>query len=312
MNARTTGLGMALALVLATAAGCDGLAAPATRRADPNNLDRVLAAASGGETIVLAPGQYGEVDFPRKVFRQPVSIDASQAQFTALIIRGVDGVAINGGAVVGDRMQTFAVLVDSSRHISFARMRLAGSRVGISVVRSQDVSIENNQFDGLRSDGVNVAGSQRVRIVGNACRNFNPIPASYDPGGKLLRDGDHPDCIQGWSIVGRPPTSDVTIIGNHAEGYMQGIFFGNPGQGGYDRMIVRNNVLNLSAFNGIAIVDARDSEVSNNVVRTIPGARMLNAPFRPVNTWIRVTGERTRVCGNQVDQPRFSTDRGRC
>ena len=312
MNPRSTGLYSALALVLAVASGCDGLAAPTTRRADPNNLDRVLAAANGGETIVLAPGQYGDIEFPRKEFRQPVKLDASQALFTSLTIRGVDGLTIKGGAVVGERMRTFAVIVDTSRHISFLGMRLSGSRVGIGVSRSQDIAIENNQFDGLRSDGINIAGSQRVRVVGNVCRNFNPIPASYDAMGKLVRDGDHPDCIQGWSVVGKPPTADVTITGNRGDGFMQGVFFGNPGQGGYDRVVVRNNNFNLSIFNGIVIAEARDSEVSNNVVRTIPGSRMANKPFHPITAWIKVYGQRNRVCGNYVDQPRFSSDRGPC
>ena len=304
---RTLGL---FTISVCAVAGCNGEAAE--RRITPDTLQEALLTAKGGEKFVLVSGQYGDITFPPRTFRPQITIDAAQAQFTGIVMRKVEGVAIEGGNVTGPRERMFAVLVDFSRNVAFRGMKISGSRIGISVSRSQGIAIERNRFDGVRSDGVNIAGSQRVNVIGNTCTNFDPILPVYDPAGKLMQDGDHPDCIQGWSIVGMPPTADVTVIGNSGRGFMQGVWFGNPGQGGYDRIIVRQNNFELAAFNAIVVLDARDSEISDNSVRNVPGARMLNYPFKPYVAWIRATGSRNVVCGNRIEQPRFSLDSGRC
>ena len=150
-------------------------------------------------------------------------------------------------------------------------------------------------------------------MEGNVCRNFNPTRGRYDSKGKLLKDGNHPDCIQGWSIRGRPPLADISISGNNAYGLMQGIFFGNPGQGGIDKIVVRDNKLDLAMFNGIVVMDAHGARVSHNIVRPIPGSRLFNYPFKQVTSWIKITaGQGNVVCGNVVDVPRFSDDLGPC
>ena len=312
MHAGARAASIGLAIVFAMITGCGGQAASPTRTATWVTLDTVLAGARGGDRIVLEPGNYGSVRFSKRVFRPPITVDASQAQFTEVIIRDSTGVHIDSGTVISPREQERGMIIDFSRDVSISGMRFSGPRIAISVSRSQDVAITRNVFDGVRSDGINVAGAQRVQLIGNECRNFNPIPAVYDRTGKIVRDGDHPDCIQGWSIRGSPPTTDVTIIGNTALGFMQGIFFGNAGQGGYDRIVVRDNRLQLSAFNGIFLQEARDSEVTNNMVRTLPGARMKQYPFRPVHTWIKVTGVRNRACGNRVDNVRLSDGTRSC
>jgi nitrous oxidase accessory protein NosD len=305
-----------LSLFVTTAslvAGESGAAASGVLRANPDTLQETLLRARGGSRIVLAPGQYGNLTFPRKTFAPALKIDASQAQFTGILMRGVDGVTIEGGTLVGPREQTAGFAVDSSRHIAIRGMRISGARVGIGVSRSQDILLEHNIFDGARSDGINLAGVQRVKVLYNECRNFDPIKAQYDANGKLVHDGDHPDCIQGWSIAGQPPTSDVTIIGNSGRGFMQGIWFGNSGQGGLDRMLVRDNRFELQAFNGIVLMEARDSEISGNTVSTIPGARMDNYPFKPIFTWVRAPrGERVLICGNTIQEPKYSDDKGPC
>jgi hypothetical protein len=168
------------------------------------------------------------------------------------------------------------------------------------MTRSTKIDVIGNKFDGVRSDGVNIAMSQRVRILGNACVNFRPIRPIYASDGRLLVDGDHPDCIQAWSRRGFAPTSDVTIEDNAAEGEMQGISFFDPGQGGYDRIVIRNNNLRLSYWNGIVALEARNSLVTDNIVATVSGARALNWPFQLIATWIRLTGVNNVVCDNDV------------
>ncbi len=278
----------------------------------PTNLARTLQNARGGETIVLTPGDYGTVTLPMRQFSPRLTIDASRARFSQIVMRRVEGVEIRGGNVVGPREQQFGIVVDYARDIRIAAMAIRGARIGVAISRSRQVDVVGNDFAGTRSDGVNVAGSQNILVERNRCVDFDPIEAVYSPDGKLITDGDHPDCVQGWSIKGMPPTADVTITDNIANGFMQGVWFGNPGQGGYDRIIVRNNQFALAAHNGIVLKEARDSIVQGNVVRTIKGARMHAYPFKPVTAWISLTGERNTVCDNKTDFPRFSMGMARC
>jgi hypothetical protein len=98
-----------------------------------------------------------------------------------------------------------------------------------------------NRFDGCRSDGLDIAQSQRVLVLANQAVNFQPKRKTYSADGKLLKDADHSDGFQFWSVKGSPPTADLTFIGNYAEGEIQGISGFNPGSGGYDRITMRWN-----------------------------------------------------------------------
>jgi len=280
----------------------------------PDNIHEVLDQARPGQRIVLNPGNYGALLIAHRDFKPRLEIDASKAVFKSLIIRQSSGINLNGGEIAGSPTDNGSgVLIDFAHDVTVSGMHIGGPRIGLTVSRSQGVDVLNNDFDGTRSDGVNIAMSQRVRIEGNLCHNFKPIHPIFDQLGKILHDGDHPDCIQGWSRAEYPPTADITIIGNTGEGlFMQGISFFDPGQGGYDRIIVRNNKMSIGLFNGVVLMEARNSEVTNNIVRTLPGARMLGFPFRPVTAWVKVTGSRNRVCGNTVDLPRFSDGTSRC
>ncbi len=281
--------------------------------ATPDTLAAVLQAVRGGQRVVLAPGTYGDVTLPRRTFAPALAIDATRARFTGLMIRNVGGVAIEGGTVEGPRERAATITVDFSHDIALRHMRTSGSVVGVSVSRSRAVLVADSVFDGMRSDGVNIAGSQDVRIERNVCRNFTPTLPIYDAAGKLVKDGNHPDCVQGWSIVGRPPNARIAVIGNSGRGWMQGVFFGNPGQGGIDGIVVQGNTFDLSLFNGIALTEARGARVTGNTVRTIPGARMLNYPFKPVTAWIKLIGGGDAiVCGNTVDAPKLSPEHGPC
>jgi len=291
-----------IAVALFGGAECSARSGPI----QPGGLDAAIASARPGDHLVLGRGQFGPLTISGRTFSPAITIDASAASIDGIVIRGSRGIAFTGGTVANDPAQNFVILVDFSKDIAFSGMRVSGGRIGMSISRSQDVKIQKNDFDGVRSDGVNVAMSQRVLIEGNLCHNFKPIMPVYDEKGKITRDGDHPDCVQGWSNPKYPPTADITIVGNKGVGYMQGVFFGNGGQGGFDRVTVRDNDFTLSLWNGIVLVEARDSVVSGNTVRTIPGAKMGGYPFRPIISWIKVGGERNRVCGNTVEQPRFS------
>jgi nitrous oxidase accessory protein NosD len=313
MPTATTLLRSLVAASATLAASYTGEANAKTVHVTPDTLQNALLSAVGGDRIVLAPGQYGNVTWARRTFKPAVTIDAAQAQFTYLSIRDVDGMILNGGTVIGPRTQTMAVSVKTSRHIILRGMHVSGARIGITLASGQDLVVEHNEFDGIRSDGINIAAVQRAKILYNDCRNFTPVRGVYDAQGKSLQEGDHPDCIQGWAVTGQPPPSDIEIIGNTAHGMMQGIFFGDGVRGGADRLVVRGNTLEVAMYHGILLDNARDSVITGNTVRAVPGARMLTYPFHPVTPWIRATNsQRTLICGNTIETPKASQDIGAC
>lgn len=279
------------------ASGDGGLATPAT-------LERRLAAAKGGATIRLAPGDYGAVVVPPRAWSPAIRIEAAGARFAGLTLTKVDGVTFNGGEIVGPGGRSYGILVRQSANVRIEGMRIGGAHRGIVLDRSSDVAVVGNRLEGLISDGINVALSRRVLVQRNVCRSFDHTPAVYAADGSRLRDGDHPDCIQAWSRPEAPPVADVQVLDNDIEGRMQGIFFGNgrrggKDDGGYDRITIRGNRVTVAFPRGIALLDARDSVVTGNQVRTVPGAMLPNRPI-PVKANMTVTGERNRACGNIV------------
>ena len=263
-----------------------------------------LETAKGGETITLAPGEYGVVKFPARTYVPAITLMAGSARFTGLVLKKVEGVSINGGTVTGPGGRSYGVLINGARNITVEGMTITGAHRGIVLGRSDRVRVSGNTLTGLLSDGIDVSNASNVVVRGNTCRDFSPRPTTFDAAGKRLTVGDHPDCIQGWS---RPPTpmSDVLVENNDMEGKMQGVFFGNHvrngvNDGGYDRIIIRNNRVRVTHPNGIVIYDARDSIVTGNTVSTYPGP-VNPRSGRPNRSNIRVKdGVRTIVCGNRI------------
>jgi hypothetical protein len=281
--------------------------------AQPSTLPAVFKSAVSGDTIVLATGDYGDVQLPRGDYSPALEIDGRAARFRSIIIRSTKGIHLRGGTLIGPPEQTHGVLIDGAQRITVADMVVTGVRVGIATTKSTDVEITGNRLDGVRSDGINLAMVQRVRVVGNQCLNFRPIAAIYDAAGKLVKDGDHADCIQGWSRLAYPPTSDVLIEGNTAEGAMHGVGFFDPGQGGYDRITVRGNVFRLaSTWHGVSIYEGRSIVIRDNKLLPVPGSRQAGGNRGLTYPWVSAPGSDAVACGNVVAARASRYGTGRC
>ena len=271
----------------------------------PDNLASRLNSATGGAVIRLSPGDYGTITIPRKVFTPAIRIDARQAMFRGLVLNGASGVEVVGGTVVGPGGRSYGISLRDAARVRIEGMTIRGAHRGIVVSNSSDIALVGNMLIGLISDGIDIALSQRVLVERNTCRGFTPTPAIYDASGTRLKDGDHPDCIQAWSRPTAPPTSDLTIIGNVTEGEMQGIFLGNHvragvDDGGFDRIVIRDNRVQVGMPNGIVIGNGRDSIVVDNEVRSVTGSILSVARPIRVKANLRVSGSRNVVCGNHV------------
>ncbi len=305
MRVQMTGMAIAVAAAIVAVALCG--VALAWQPAGASSAQAMVDAARSGQTITLPAGDHGALTITSRRFAQPVRINAAGARFSSIVVRGSQGIYIAGGTVIGPGGRSYGVHIDRSNNVRITDMSITGAHRGIVIGRSTDVQTVGNQLVGLLAEGINVAQSQRILVARNACRNFNPIPATYRPDGSLLRDGDHPDCIQAWSRPDAPPTSDVRVIGNTADGYMQGVFFGNHvrdgvDDGGFDRIVIRDNIVRVSMSNGIMLGSARNSEVVGNQVLTIPGSMSARDRTRPIRANLSISNPtNVRACGNRVD-----------
>lgn len=289
---------------------CAGAAGAATRTATPATFATVLATAAGGDRIVLTAGSYGPLQVSRREFSPALEIDASAATLNGMTVVQVRGLHIRGGtfrlppptnrrdtgqpiygpAIRLDRVQSvtvsggrftgpgadetdaaaygegYGVFVVGGNDLEVSDNQLKGLKGGVTMTRVQNFRVLRNTFARMRSDGVQIAESRKGLIEGNSCQATR------------IRDVEHPDCIQLWSNPRSPPTSEVTIRANTVRGDTQGIGMFNHvrkgvDDGGFDRIIIEDNDIEVSYPHGIAIFAARDSVIRNNRVRTFGNPR---------------------------------------
>jgi hypothetical protein len=119
-----------------------------------------------------------------------------------------------------------------------------------------------NTFRKATSDGVNVVGSHRGIISVNSCF-------------WTVRVGNaHPDCLQFWSLAGKPTQSDLYILNNSAIGMMQGGLSSDPKTepGSGIRLYWRGNYMAVTFSHTITCGLCRDSVATDNVLSSYPGA----------------------------------------
>ncbi|MDZ3833684.1 MAG: NosD domain-containing protein [Sphingopyxis sp.] len=271
------------------------------------DMDRQIASARGGETIVLPAGMTGVLTIRRKTFSPAITIDAGAATLTGIVLDQANGVTVKGGTIIGPGGRSYGVSIRSSENIRIADMQITGAHRGVVVNESHGITLTGLNLVGLISDGINIALSRKILIERNRCRDFRPNIATFDASGKRIRDGDHPDCIQAWSRPTAPPVSDVSVIGNDMDGAMQGIFFGNHvrggiDDGGFDRIVIKDNVVRVSYPHAIALIDVRGATITGNRISTVPGAVQPNQPHRPVVARMNLRGSDIKACDNSVQR----------
>lgn len=298
------------AVALALSLSASSPSAAERLNATPQTLTAVLKKAKGGDTVILDPGIYRAVRISERTFVPALTLDARSATVEGLAAKGISGLTIEGGTFTlppptkhprtGKPWFGFALRLDNVKAIKVVNVNFRGPGAGegpdapygqgygLFVVTGSDFEVSNsrfkgfksgivltrvrgfhlnaNHFDAMRSDGIQIAESRNGRVEDNVC------------GTTRIRDKEHPDCIQLWSRPTSLPTADVTIRRNRAEGPTQGIGMFNHirngvDDGGFDRILIEDNDMYVGFPHGIALIDARDSIVRNNRIRTYPGAR---------------------------------------
>lgn len=263
--------------------------------------------ARAGASIRWPSGDGQRLSIVGKSFDPAITIDASRATFSGIVIRNSRGVHIKGGTVIGPGGRSYGIHIDRSRDVAIEGMTITGAHRGIVIGLSEDIVVRSNKLTGLISDGIDIALSRKIAIERNECASFSPTKTVFDSAGKRISEGDHPDCIQAWSRPKAPPTADIRVVGNKANGRMQGIFFGNHvrngvDDGGFDRILIADNDLRVATTHGISLYGARSSRITGNMVSTVPGSVSSRPPYKPMRATIRIVdGLDVTACGNIVE-----------
>lgn len=234
---------------------------------NPRNIATALAQVPGGVTLVLAEGDYGELVINKRSWARPITLDARKATMRLRILSS-EGVRVIGGSygnALGTGVDGYAILVRQSKKVSFENPYMYDSKRGLVFDRSSEMRVTGAMMTRLRIDGINIASSQKVVVTDSQCMGF-------------ITGDAHPDCIQMWSRPATGVTSDVTLLRNRSDGPNQGFAGFNHvrdgvDDGGFDRVVIKDNYVRGTYPQGVALADCRDCVVSDNTAVTMPTSK---------------------------------------
>ena len=267
-----------------------------------------LSAATAGDVILLAPGDYGDFNFTKfrytggHVFLRSADA-ANRARFGQMSLGGAQGLSVSGvdaqstknpvvsiaGANIrftGNRIRGGTANQDGfddaqgGLHVRMATNVLVGSnefqdlRSAVYVQRSSRVAIVHNSIGFVR-EGINIAAVADSEISNNHFHDFNP---NY---GK----GEHPDAIQFWTNQEETGATNFRIRNNFFQlglnGAVHGMFIGGERTGIYHRNLeISGNVYYGSALHGISLYRVIGARILNNVIVASPWADNNNSKLR--------------------------------
>ncbi|MBA2920728.1 hypothetical protein GON01_06910 [Sphingomonas sp. MAH-20] len=257
-----------------------------------------LGRAVGGDTIVLAGGNYGSGWISNKDFSANVTIKSAslnnRAHFDNLQVTGssnlrFEGLDIGHSASSRDSASTIYARVGASDNIKMVGITFHGSadhnprndgmglvvsgadnfqligssfrdlNRGASIEKVTDVTVASNSFQDIRSDGLNFGAVTGAVIDKNSFTNFHP------------QAGDHADAIQFWLVNQSQGSSNIKITNNvimqGTGGGMQGIFLSDQRAFEYKDVLIQNNLVYVNdAYHGIFVNGGRNVQVIGNTL----------------------------------------------
>ena len=267
-------------------------------------LLRVLRTAIGGETILLAPGNYGDVSLSSVRPGSRVTIRSADpdndAVFESLKLTRVanilfEDVDVRHALKPGERDSAAAVLVNLSNDVSFVGLDLEGSvngtpfddGNGLVVTNSTRVAVLDSTFREFN----NAAGFSRssdVIFAGNDVRDSREgVNITTLDGGLFERNFvtgirpdisklDHSDAFQVHAGGANGVSNDLVFNGNVIMGdNAQGIFIRSEKAHtlglNHSNIVITNNYVEANLRNAIAISDTDGVIVANNTIRDADG-----------------------------------------
>ena len=197
---------IALCTTLSLASAC-GAATPPSGAVRPADIDRVLASARCGQTIILAGGDYGDGKITGGGCTAPITLVPASpdkpASFRTLSIGGA-GVVIKGVQVAyapDARSASFscAVSIDGARDVTLSGMKIIGGPAVTGVEQTAERGDNTGNVVGLptgrgvciqNSQGVSLTDSEmsRMKLDISSSMRMNGFRKPGTPSGmKLLR-----------------------------------------------------------------------------------------------------------------------------
>jgi Ca2+-binding RTX toxin-like protein len=269
-------------------------------------LTSALNSAHGGDTILLAPGQYSALSLRLLKFTSDVTVTSldpsNRAVLTGIQMDSSSNVVFSKLELrtdVGTNDKPY--MFTNANGLTFEDVKIHGSlngspttdRPGLTIRYSNDVTIkdsefyelsngmahrsvtnlviEDNSFHDIRTDGIQGGGSSNVTITGNEFRDFYPAA------------GDHADAIQFWTTNSTSSAQNILVSGNQfirgAGGRIQGVFFNDEvGNLPYKNVTITDNLIAGGRYNGVFVLNAENVVITDNVV----------AGFTDMKSWIWV------------------------
>jgi hypothetical protein len=207
-----------------------------------------------------------------------VAAPGSESNFRPFQIRSSQGITLRGCLFKGDRALQggsaemsptgFGLSFRGLSDVTLEDSRITGFLRGLIVAESRNLIIRGNEFDGMRSDGMDFAQVEGVLIERNHLHDFDRPPGVKD----------HPDMIQFWTASTTKPSRDIVIRDNvlNAGGgpWTQSIFMRNElvdARGAGKKMFYRNilieeNVILNAHPHGITVGETLGLTIRNNTV----------------------------------------------
>lgn len=263
-----------------------------------SGLNAALKSAQAGDVIYLESGTYAGISVRDISTGGNVTILSKDSENPAIIkdinIVNSDGFTFQGLTLSPDEGGQFAYRVYESKNIKFSNLDVHGSlndnpqgdSSGLSIMKSQNIVVENsefyelrrgvgvagsegvviegNKFHDLQTDGVMVSDTSGIRISGNEFSDFFPV------------DGDHPDAIQFLTKGTTKASENIVIEGNvmwRGEGdAMQGIFMRDEvGTLAYKNVTISNNLLVGTGYQGITVGHGENLNITGNELVSYEG-----------------------------------------
>ena len=257
-------------------------------------LESRLSSSDGGETILLEPGHYGDLDVINKDYGSFVTIQsantAKPAVFNSVSIQGtsylrLDNVLLSNSSN-GEAASSILSISGGSEFIEFINSEAhglidddySGHRI-IDVEESSEVLIQNSfMHNGFRV--IVLDSSAQIKIIGNTFEDvggdeikiigIRGITIENNTGAtrKHPIEGDHVDFIQGESTS----SYDMVIRGNVSlpEGRFtqQGIFLSDTT---FHNVLIENNLIYSELIRAIQVDDgSTEVVIRNNTLFDIP------------------------------------------
>ena len=266
-------------------------------------LDSAIAAAKGGDTIVLASGSYGDVVISNRNFDSTVSIQSADennpATFNSIKITNSSNITVDSVHVSnpgnGSEGGAFFRVEDSS-HITLQNSEINGSvdnnsngAYGVGVWRSSDVTITGNDIHHVNHGVANFSTSDSevsentFNYLGSDSMKFGGVNGmlienNTNLGTTIAVPDAHIDFIQfQGSSSNVEIRGNVLLMSESNDKVHQGIFIKD---GSYSDFLIEQNLIYTNTVNGIYLEGnsgTGDITIRNNTVLSNPDETKWNS-----------------------------------